>query len=177
MRPTNGYRYDMEELNRMTLEALSRRGVELEDIASIVHGLQSEYIEDLTEEVCLENVQAVLRKREAIHAVLTGIAMDEIADQKLLPDPLQSIIAADEGLYGVDEILALGITNLYGSIGLTNFGYLDKRKEGIIKELNESKGETVNTFLDDLVAAIAAAAASRIAHAYVKEEPNPTRVG
>ncbi|NMA84662.1 MAG: phosphatidylglycerophosphatase A, partial [Epulopiscium sp.] len=34
----------------------------------------------------------------------------------------------------------------------------------IIKELDEAKGNVVNTFLDDLIAAIAAAAASRIAH-------------
>ena len=54
--------------------------------------------------------------------------------------------------------------NVYGSIGLTNFGFLDKEKIGIIKELDCEKGERVNTFLDDLVAAIAAAAVSRIAH-------------
>ena len=54
--------------------------------------------------------------------------------------------------------------NVYGTIGLTNFGYLDKEKIGIIKDLDEEKGTQCNTFLDDLVAGIAAAAASRIAH-------------
>lgn len=90
--------------------------------------------------------------------------MDEIAEKKLLPEPLQSIVERDEGLYGIDEIIPLSIVNVYGTIGLTNFGYLDKEKIGIIKELDEMKGEAVNTFLDDLVAALAAAAASRIAH-------------
>ena len=85
-------------------------------------------------------------------------------EEKLLPEPLQSIVESDEGLYGIDEIIPLSIVNVYGTIGLTNYGYLDKEKIGIIKELDEEKGESVNTFLDDLVAAIAAAAASRIAH-------------
>lgn len=48
---------------------------------------------------------------------------------------------ADEPLYGVDETLAVGITNVYGMIGLTSFGYLDKEKTGIIAELNDKKGE------------------------------------
>ena len=37
-------------------------------------------------------------------------------------------------------------------------------KYGIIKELDEEKDEVVNTFLDDIVAGLASAAASRIAH-------------
>ena len=89
----------------------------------------------------------------------------------MLDEPLQSIVEKDEGLYGIDEILPLGITNLYGSIGLTNFGYLDKEKIGIIKELDERKktGREVTTFADDIVAAIAAAAASRVAHMNIQK--------
>ncbi len=106
----------------------------------------------------------VLTKREIVHAILTGIALDELAEKKLLPEPLQTIVATDESLYGIDEIIPLSIVNVYGTIGLTNYGYLDKEKIGIIKELDIQKGEECNTFLDDLVAALAAATASRIAH-------------
>lgn len=158
------HRYNMDELKEMTIEMINRRGVQLEDIAEIVYDLQKNYYEDLTKEKCLENIHAVLRKREIIHAIITGIAIDELTEKKLLPEPLQSIVEADEGLYGIDEILPLSIVNVYGSIGLTNFGYLDKEKIGIIKDLDTKKGESVHTFLDDIVAAIAAAAASRIAH-------------
>ncbi|HHV27909.1 phosphatidylglycerophosphatase A family protein [Anaerosalibacter bizertensis] len=161
-------RYNMEELNKTTIEMLKKRGVKLEDIGEIVLHLQEEYYPDLTLEICLESVEAVLKKREIIHAILTGIALDELAEKKLLPEPLQSIVESDEGLYGIDEIIPLSIVNVYGTIGLTNYGYLDKKKIGIIKELDEAKGEEVNTFLDDLVAAIAAAAASRIAHSVRK---------
>lgn len=161
------YKYNMAELKVMTIEMLNRRGVELIDIAELVMMLQKQYYEDLTIELCLENVDAVLNKREIIHAILTGIALDELAEKKLLPEPLQSIVAADEGLYGIDEIIPLSIVNVYGTIGLTNYGYLDKERIGIIKELDMQKGEECNTFLDDLVAALAAAAASRIAHSRV----------
>mgnify|MGYP000978798973 FL=1 len=154
----------MDELKEMTIEMINRRGVQLGDIADIVYDLQKDYYENLTKEMCLENIHAVLRKREIIHAIITGIAIDELTEKKLLPEPLQSIVEADEGLYGIDEILPLSIVNVYGSIGLTNFGYLDKEKIGIIKELDTNKGEAVHTFLDDIIAAIAAAAASRIAH-------------
>lgn len=104
-------------------------------------------------------------KREIIHAVLTGLALDQLAEQKLLPEPLQHLVETDEPLYGIDEIIPLSIVNVYGSIGLTNFGYLDKEKIGIIKELDESP-DGIHTFLDDIVAALAAAAASRIAHTH-----------
>lgn len=158
------YNYNMDELYNITVSKLEERGVTLESIADIVYVLQKDYYEDLTIELCIKNIERVLRKRETIHAVLTGIAIDEMANQKLLPEPIQSIISSDEGLYGIDEILPLAIVNLYGSIGLTNFGYLDKEKIGIIKDLDMRKGREVTTFTDDLIAAIAAAAASRIAH-------------
>lgn len=169
-------KYNMKELHVITVEMLERRGVTLEDIGEIVMILQGEYYSDLTLEVCVDNIKAVLRKREIIHAILTGIALDELAEKKLLPEPLQTIVETDEGLYGIDEIIPLSIVNVYGTIGLTNFGYLDKQKIGIIKDLDEMKGEGVNTFLDDLVAAIAAAAASRIAHSRHDSDVNDQEV-
>ncbi|MBJ6362046.1 phosphatidylglycerophosphatase A [Paenibacillus sp. GCM10012307] len=142
---------------------LNRRGVTIESVAEIVHMLQHPYNADLTIEDCLESVWAVLAKREVQYVLYTGIALDELAEQGKLPQPLQGIMQADESLYGVDETMALGITNVYGMIGLTSFGYLDKVKPGIIKKLNE-KGKHIHVFLDDLVAGLAAAASARIAH-------------
>ena len=46
---------------------------------------------------------------------------------------------------------------------------IEPARERVIK-LDRSKQDTVNTFIDDIVAAIAAAAASRIAH-YIPDEP------
>ena len=114
---------------------------------------------------------SVLSKREVQHAIMTGIALDVLAEKKMLDDKdLESILRRDEGLYGVDEVLAYGICNLYGSIALTNFGFIDKKKYGIIAKLNEEGKDSgvVNTFIDDIVGAIAASAASRFAHRWVK---------
>ncbi len=158
------YRLPMEELTKASIKELEDRGVTIDDIAEIVKKLQESYIEGLSIEFCRYSVMKVLEKREVVNAVLTGIELDRLAEQDLIREPILSIIKSDEGLYGIAEILPLSITNLYGSIGLTNFGYLDKEKIGIIKKLDEAKDGTVNTFLDDIVAALAAAAASRIAH-------------
>lgn len=154
----------MKKLYEKSIEVLNNRGVTTEDIAELVMKLQAPYNPDISLEVCCKNVDAVLKKREVAHAVLTGVALDELAEKKQLPEPIQSIIDTDEGLYGIDEILPLSIVNLYGTIGLTSYGFLDKEKIGIIKELDTKKEGKVNTFLDDLVAGIASAAASRYAH-------------
>jgi len=146
------------------LRLFKERGVSVEDIAVIVFHLQQPHMDDLTLEECSESVHRVLDKREVQHAILTGIALDMLAERDMLPEPLSSIIKRDEPLYGVDEILALAVTNVYGSVGLTSFGYLDKRKVGVIARLNNRDQGRVHTFLDDMVAAVAAAAAARIAH-------------
>ena len=152
------------ELQKIAIENLQNRGVSLDDIAMIILELQKDYLPDLTIEECITNLEHVLKKREVTHAVLTAIALDELAEKKLLPEPLQTIVERDDGLYGIDEVIPLSIVNVYGTIGLTNFGYLDKKKIGIIKALDEGKKNGVNTFLDDIVAGLASAAAARIAH-------------
>lgn len=143
---------------------LKSRGVRLKDIAEIVLILQKPYNPSLTLNQCYRAVVAVLKKREVQNTIMTGIALDELAEKKLLPEPLLQLIEEDEPLYGLDEVVAYGITNLYGTIGMTSFGYLDKVKTGLISRLNENKKNKVNTFLDDIIAAIAAAASARIAH-------------
>ncbi|MEH6946595.1 phosphatidylglycerophosphatase A [Peribacillus asahii] len=145
-------------------EWLLKRGVKIEDIANLVMYLQADYHENLQMEDCIYNVERVLSKREVQNAILTGIQLDLLAEKKLLEEPLQTIIEKDEGLYGVDEVLAFSIVNVYGSIGFTNYGYVDKQKPGILKSLNDKTSGHVHTFLDDIVGAIAAAASSRLAH-------------
>ncbi|WP_425415038.1 phosphatidylglycerophosphatase A family protein [Pseudobacillus wudalianchiensis] len=143
---------------------LGERGVTVDDIAELVMFLQKKYHPNLEIEECKKNIEKVLQKREVQNAILTGIQLDVLAEQGQLDEPLQSIIASDESLYGVDEILALAIVNVYGSIGFTNYGYIDKVKPGILEHLNDKSTGKVHTFLDDIVGAIAAAASSRLAH-------------
>lgn len=152
------------ELHDRAVALLYERGVTEDDIANLVLFLQKKYILNLSLEECVDNVKAVLKKREVQNAILTGIQLDIMAEQGKLMDPLQKIVEEDEGLYGIDEILALSIVNVYGSIGFTNYGYVDKIKPGILEILNNHENGQVHTFLDDIVGAIAASAASRLAH-------------
>lgn len=146
------------------LSRLKERGVSVKDIAEIVFDMQRPYNDTLQMEMCIDSVNKVLEKREIQNAILVGIELDVLAEKKLLPEPLQSLVETDEGLFGIDETLALGSVLGYGSIAITTFGYLDKNKIGIIKKLDTKTGKGVHTFLDDLVAGIAASASGRIAH-------------
>lgn len=152
---------------------LKQRGVEIDDIIDIVLLLQQPYIENLKREEVYDNLMEILNKREVHHAVYTGIAIDISVDEgTFFDETIRNTIKEDYGLYGVDEVLAYGICNIYGSIALTNFGYVDKLKPGIIQVINDDLTQC-NTFLDDIVGALAAAAASRLAHTYrheIKEE-------
>ncbi|RNF38493.1 phosphatidylglycerophosphatase A [Planococcus salinus] len=158
------FRVHSEEVTKATHEALARRGVTNEDIAEIVLEMQSPYNEGLTIDHCMESVESVLQKREVQHALLVGIELDELAEQGKLSRPLQQIVGTDEGLFGVDEMIGLGAVLTYGSIAVTTFGHLDKNKIGVIRKLDTKAGGNVHTFLDDLVASVAACASSRIAH-------------
>lgn len=165
------------EIRQAALTALAERGVELEEIAALTLYLQKDYVPSLTLSACMDSVQQVLEKREVQNAVLTGIELDRLAEQKKLSQPLQAMVEADESLYGVDETLALSILNIYGSIGYTNYGYIDKLKMGVLQRLNDKSTGQVHAFLDDLVGAIAAAAASRIAHRYRSQQEQVATVG
>jgi len=157
-------RVHSREVEQATKDALKRRGVTIEEIAEIVFEMQFPYNQGLTIEHCIESVKSVLKKREMQHAILVGIELDELAEKKMLSAPLQQIVESDEGLFGVDETIALGAVFTYGSIAVTTFGHLDKNKIGLISKLDTKIGGAVHTFLDDLVASIASSAASRLAH-------------
>ncbi|WP_046215750.1 phosphatidylglycerophosphatase A family protein [Paenibacillus wulumuqiensis] len=158
--------YSLYSLNveQATREWLSKRGVTIREIAELVLFLQQSYYPDLTIEECEQSVNKVLMKREVQNALLTGVQLDILAEKGQLISPLQEMIENDEGLYGVDEILAFAIVNVYGSIGFTNYGYIDKLKPGVLGRLNDKSLGPIHTFFDDIVGAIAAAASSRIAH-------------
>jgi len=154
---------DSENLFQETKDALQARGVDLEKLADIVLLMQQRHSPELTKKQALENILGVLKKREVQHAVLTGVMIDEVVENKKTNNPIKKLVEEDDGLYGVDETLALSIVNCYGSIAASNFGYLDIIKPGIIKDF-DTDGKQVHTFLDDILCAIAAAACSRYAH-------------
>jgi len=165
-------RVHSREVKQAAMERLQQRGVTIEGIAEIVYQMQAPYNENLTIDLCVQSVQAVLEKREIQHAILVGTELDMLAEKGMLSEPLQTLVRTDEGLFGCDETLALGSVLGYGSIAVTTFGHLDKQKIGLIKQLDTKKDGSgpVHTFIDDLVASVAAAASSRLAHRLRDEE-------
>ena len=156
-------------LQEAAFQALARRGVQLEEMARLVQQVVQEQGMDLSLAECRNHLEKVLEKREVLYAILTGVTLDELAEAGALPEPLQEAVANDLPLYGVDEILATSITNIYGAVSLTRFGYLDKKKPGLVGLLNRKlKGGAIHTFMDDLVAGIVAATVARIEHAALK---------
>ena len=152
-------------MKEICIQLLKERGVEIQDIVECVVFLQEGFHVKVNREEILENIMGILGKREVQHTVMTGIGIDKaVEDNCFRNKEIHDIIKTDAGLYGLDEVLAYSICNLYGSIALTNFGYIDRVKPGIIGELNEVKEGVCNTYLDDVVGAIAAAAASKHAH-------------
>jgi phosphatidylglycerophosphatase A len=157
----------MTSFKDKAIKMLESRGVTLDEIVDCVYYLQKDYHPSLDKKVLMDSVLKVLDKREVQYALMTAIELDTKAEQNLFLDKeLEAIVKRDEGLFGTDEVLAYGICNLYGSIALTNFGFIDKQKYGVVARLNEEgkNGTKCHTFLDDMVGAIAAAAASRFAH-------------
>ena len=65
--------------------------------------------------------------------------MTSLAEQGKLSEPLQQIVESDEGLFGVDETIALGAVFTYGSIAVTTFGHLDKNKMVLLMNLIRKK--------------------------------------
>lgn len=166
---TNGYIYPDNELYDYVITEFNSKGVTKEKIGEIVFDLEHDFLPDLTLEDYTKEVSNVLHKREVLNNIATGLYLDKMANKGKLDKPLQSIIENDAGVYGVDEVLATAVANIYGSIGVTNYGFEDKTKSGIIGSLDNKHG-VVNTFIDDAVGAIAAAVAGKLAHATVKSD-------
>ena len=158
--------FTKKEVAEHVLKLLNERGVQIRDISEIVYDAQIKYVPTLKLEDCDETIQRILEKREVQNAIMTAIELDKAAEEKRISDPyLAAMIEDDDGLYGLDEVIPMGIVNLYGTIGYTNFGNMDKMKPGIIGVLdNHNEEGRVHTFLDDIVCAVASSACSRIAH-------------
>ncbi len=164
--------FSREEMYTLNRDRLLERGVTIKAIAEIAYKQQSRYNENVSMKTCIESVEKILSLRDIFHIVQLGIEIDVLTEQKKLRSPIQDILHADLGMFGVDEVIGLAVASHYGTIGQTNFGDIDVNKPGIVKELNEAgkDGRACHTFLDDIVGAIAAAASTRVAQILSEEE-------
>ncbi len=159
---------NQQKVQAYCMELLDRRGITIEAIAELAYWLQKPYLKSLTPEDCIVSVERILSKCEVQYAVITGLTLDIACEEKRLPEVLQDAIANDAPLYGVDEVFGMAIASIYGTIGVTNYGYLDKIKQGLIGEL-DCDDIHVHTFADDVVGAVAAASAAQLAHNIIEE--------
>ena len=155
-------RQEMFEFNKAIL---AKRGVSIEEIATICYQQQSKYSDGVTMKLCVESVEKILTLRDIFHHVQLACEIDRLAEVGAFEGPIQDIIFEDLGLFGIDETMGLDVSGLYGTIGQTNFGDIDVNKHGIVKTLNDlgKDDDKCHTFLDDIVGAIAAAASTRVA--------------
>lgn len=165
--------FSREEMERLNIEKLNERGVKVEEIALVAYNQQLKYNPTVSMEECIISVKKILSLRDVFHILQLGVEIDRLAEEGKLRSPIQEIIRYDLGVFGVDEILGLDLAHLYGVIGATNFGDIDVNKQGIVAKLNhdgKSNYPQCNTFLDDIVGAIAAAASTRVAQIISEDE-------
>lgn len=154
-----------EDYTKENIQILKSRGIDVQEMVEMVHTLQHPYNPTLSIEVCEEHVLGVLRKQQTYHTIQLCVKIDQGVENGEFGSQFQAIVGNDEGLYGVDETVNTSISKMYGMIAITNFGYLDKEKPGIIGRLdNDHEDNHCNTYLDDTVCAIVSAACARLAH-------------
>ncbi|WEV51656.1 phosphatidylglycerophosphatase A [Lactobacillus sp. ESL0731] len=152
---TKAYNYILKEFDE--------KGIDLNIIAKEAYESQLRHHTKKDLSFYRKALDKVLHKREIMNYIMTGLALDNLATAKKLPQPLQSILDNDLGVYGTDESIAIGMTGLYGSIAQTNFGTLDTYKSGLAKEI-DTDNSRVNVFLDDIVSALNACTQAQVAH-------------
>lgn len=158
--------FSREEMLTMNIEMLNKRGVQVAEIAEIAFRQQSKWNDSISYQECLESVEKILSLRDVFHILQLGAEIDRLTEEKAFQGPIQSILASDLGMFGIDELFGIELAGLYGTIGKTNFGDIDVNKPGIVAKLNyDGKGDKAacHTFLDDIVGAVAAAASTRVA--------------
>jgi phosphatidylglycerophosphatase A len=167
---------EIDDYTQRNLQLLSTRGITLDDITEIVDSLQRPYNPQMDIRLVEENVIAVLRKKQTHHAIRIAVYIDAGVENNQFTAQYNHIVAQDEGLFGVDESVATAIPLCYGTIALTNFGYLDKQKPGIISDLDSHQKEgKCHTFMDDIICGIASAACGRLAHNNLPQYSKPVK--
>ncbi|HIX35886.1 MAG TPA: phosphatidylglycerophosphatase A [Candidatus Limosilactobacillus merdigallinarum] len=159
------FKYPDTKAYDFVVQTLQKRGVDLHDLAQMAYDLQSDFLPDLTVKECYDNLIQVMHKRELLNNAMVALELDRLCEEGQIKEPLESIIKNDAGVFGVDEALAIQISEIYGTIGVTNFGYMDRVKKGIIRKYDRDP-QHVNTFIDDLLGAIVAALCGKLAHKY-----------
>ena len=155
--------YPEKDAYRYIRQQFADHGITLKEMAIEAKRDQDEHHVEADVEDYIKAIENLLHKHDTMSIILSGLVLDQSAEKKMLPEPLQTIIENDLPLYSVDELLSIGLTEMYGGIAVTNYGFRDVKKRRLAKRVDESK-DHVNCFLDDFVSAIIACAEAIVAH-------------
>lgn len=153
-------KYPDQELFDFVMNELKKRNINSHTVGEAAYQLQHQYLPELTIADFGYQLNEILKKREVLNTLALGFEIDNLATEKKLSEPLQTIIENDLGIFGLDELLAMNISQLYGSLSVSNFGFADKIKVGIAKDLDTDESH-VQTFSDDLFSALVSAVIGR----------------
>ena len=156
------FNYPDKEIYEFVQKELRKRGITAYSIGEIAYEMQHEYLPDYEISDFSEQFNEVLKKREVLNLLAFAFELDNLANKGAFSEPIQSIIENDAGFWQIDEILASSLAQLFGMLAITNYGYLDKKKLGIAKQLDKS--DSITVFSDDIVSALASAVIGRCGH-------------
>ena len=157
------YYYPDSELYAYVRGELDKRNINEKTVGEAAYELQHEYLPHLTVSDFGNELNNILAKREVLNILAMGFTIDNFAQKKQLPSPLQDIMENDAGVWQLDEMFAVSIAQLYGMLSVTNFGYADKAKVGWASSLDNSP-DHITVFADDLFLALVSAVIGRCGH-------------
>lgn len=156
------FNYPDKEIYEFVQKELRKRGITAYSIGEIAYEMQHDYLPDFKIENFAKQFNEVLKKREVLNLLAFAFELDNLANKGMFSEPIQNIIENDAGFWQIDEILASSLAQLFGMLAITNYGYLDKKKLGIAKQLDEA--DSITVFSDDIVSALASAVIGRCGH-------------
>ena len=94
---TKDFKYPDTKAHEFVVTRLKERGVDLHQLAKIAFDLQQQFIPELTEEDCYEELLNVMHKRELLNNAMVALELDRLAEENQIKEPLLSIIRKDAG--------------------------------------------------------------------------------
>lgn len=139
-------------MNNVAVQLLVDRNISIDDLSYLANKVS---IPLNNSDNYTSRISNILSVRKIQDLIALGIIIDIYGENNLLPQPLQHMISHKDPLFELDRILAMGVLFEFGPDAIINFSYIQKEKMDIIKNFLDNKN-SINTFLDDILAAILA---------------------
>lgn len=143
------------------------------ELVGIAYEFQYEHLPTVSKRVYEVALEDLLENRYVQDLIITGLVLDDLANYNSLAIELNGndtdkyflrMMKKDDGLYMVDEVIAMGIAEAGGKLATTLFGYFDVKKPDYIAKLEQRSALVGNstTYLDDILLALIAGMISMV---------------